>query len=247
MPNAAPAGTNLSYAQLKAVWLDASKGTRYHSNTWASLMAAIAEAESGGDPLATNPNDNNGRQTSWGLWQISNGTHAAPGPGWADPTGNARLAIGKLNSQGLSAWGTYDSGAYKRYLSDKTAADYTLTNAPSAVTQSEATSSAEAQKSCAWEVGWGGVPLFGFFGPKVAAGSVCLLSKSQLRGMAGVALLAVGGLVTMTGVNWIVFAAAGPKILGVAGAVIAPEAAAPTRALGARLRASRSRAPAPRS
>jgi Lysozyme like domain len=81
-------------------------------------MAAIAMAESGGKVQATNPNDNNGTQTSWGLWQVSNGDHTAP-PGWDTALGNARLAVAKLNSQGLKAWGTYTSGKYKQYLNGK--------------------------------------------------------------------------------------------------------------------------------
>lgn len=108
--------TTLSYAQLEQVWLQASNGTKYHTQAWAALMAAIAEAESSGRTDATNPTDNGGRQTSWGLWQISTGTHAEPSPNWADPATNAQLAIQKLNTQGLGAWGTYTSGKYKQFL-----------------------------------------------------------------------------------------------------------------------------------
>jgi len=79
-------------------------------------MAAIALAESGGNPSATNPTDNGGTQTSWGLWQISLGNHNAPAPDWNNPYTNAKLAIGKLNGQGLGAWGTYNSGAYKQFM-----------------------------------------------------------------------------------------------------------------------------------
>ena len=79
-------------------------------------MAAIAQAESGGNPLAVNLTDNGGRQTSWGLWQISDGTHNEPVPNILDPNVNATQAVAKLKSQGLTAWGTYDSGAYLRYL-----------------------------------------------------------------------------------------------------------------------------------
>jgi murein DD-endopeptidase MepM/ murein hydrolase activator NlpD len=82
----------------------------------AVILAAIAMAESGGNPNALNPNDNNGRQSSYGLWQISTGTHAAPAQNWNDPLTNARLAVQKLRSQGWKAWGTYTSGAYERYL-----------------------------------------------------------------------------------------------------------------------------------
>jgi hypothetical protein len=102
----------LSYSQLEGVWTQAGGDP-----SLAPLMAAIAEAESSGDPTATNPTDNNGTQTSWGLWQISNGDHSEPDPNWADPLTNARLALAKYRSpQGLGAWGTYTSGAYRNFL-----------------------------------------------------------------------------------------------------------------------------------
>jgi hypothetical protein len=80
-------------------------------------MAAIALAESGGIAGNTNPTDNGGTQTSWGLWQISDGTH-----GWSyggdpyDPINNERVALQKYHGQGLGAWGTYTSGAYRQFL-----------------------------------------------------------------------------------------------------------------------------------
>lgn len=100
-----------TYQQLEDIWVQA--GGRADM---AALMAAIALAESSGDPYSQNDTDNYGRQTSWGLWQISTGDHNQPSPMWSDPTTNARLAIQKLNSQGLSAWGTYTSGAYLQYF-----------------------------------------------------------------------------------------------------------------------------------
>jgi hypothetical protein len=105
-----------SFSQLEQIWLSAAKGTKYSSKAWAALMAAIALAESAGNPDATNPTDNNGAQTSWGLWEISLGNHDEPSPDWSNPAVNAQLAIGKLSTQGLSAWGTYTSGAYKKFL-----------------------------------------------------------------------------------------------------------------------------------
>lgn len=108
--------TNYTFAQLEGIWLQASQGTKYNTQAYAALMAAIALAESSGNPNATNPTDNGGRQTSWGLWQISNGTHSSVSPSWNNPVTNAQLAIQKLNTQGLTAWGTYDSGAYKKFL-----------------------------------------------------------------------------------------------------------------------------------
>jgi hypothetical protein len=100
-----------SYAQLEAI---AKQGG--FPDSMLALMAAIAMAESGGDASATNPNDNGGTQTSWGLWQISNGNHAMPVPNILDPVVNAQQAWAKYNSQGLGAWGTYTTGKYKSYL-----------------------------------------------------------------------------------------------------------------------------------
>lgn len=109
----APGYPHLTYSQLEQVWIQAGG-----SKALAPLMAAIALAESGGYAGATNPTDNGGTQTSWGLWQISNGTHSSPAPAGTDPYNpleNARLAVQKYNSQGLGAWGTYTSGAYRQY------------------------------------------------------------------------------------------------------------------------------------
>lgn len=102
---------NLTFAQLESV---AEQGG--FSAAMAPLMAAIALAESSGNPNSTNPTDNGGKQTSWGLWQISLGNHNEPAPNWNDPVENAKLAYGKWKSQGLWAWGTWQSGAYKKYL-----------------------------------------------------------------------------------------------------------------------------------
>lgn len=106
-----PASDTLSYGQLEELWIQAG-GPR----AVAPLMAAIAMAESGGNRLANNYTDNGGTQTSWGLWQISNGTHQWPGG--ADPNNamaNAKYAVAKYRTQGLGAWGTYTSGAYRQY------------------------------------------------------------------------------------------------------------------------------------
>jgi hypothetical protein len=99
-----------TYGQLEQLWISAG-GPR----ALAPLMAAIALAESGGNPEATNPTDNGGTQTSWGLWQVSDGTHNQPVQGILEPLVNAKAAVAKYKSQGLRAWGTYDSGAYEQY------------------------------------------------------------------------------------------------------------------------------------
>jgi hypothetical protein len=106
------------YGQLEELWIRAG-GPR----ALAPLMAAIALAESSGNTTSNNYADNNGTQTSWGLWQISDGTHNWPGTADPnDPLANARYAVAKYRSQGLSAWGTYDSGAYKQYYKSGVAA-----------------------------------------------------------------------------------------------------------------------------
>lgn len=77
------------------------------SPQWAPTMAGIAIAESTGDPNSNNYVDNSGKQTSWGLWQISNGTHSSPAPAGENPDNpqvNAKMAVAKLNSQGTGAW-----------------------------------------------------------------------------------------------------------------------------------------------
>jgi hypothetical protein len=103
--------TTYTYAQLEEIWIQGGG-----NKALAPLMAAIALAESAGNPDAKNATDNGGMQTSWGLWQISLGNHNAPASNWNDPVENARLAVGKLDSQGLGAWGTYTSGAYKQFM-----------------------------------------------------------------------------------------------------------------------------------
>jgi len=123
-----------TYGQLETLWTQAGG-----SKALAPLMAAIALAESGGNPGALNTTDNNGTQTSVGLWQVSNGTHNYPAS-WATPQGNAAEAVAKYQSQGLDAWGTYTSGAYQQYYQGSTPASAlpqggstqqaTLTSAP---------------------------------------------------------------------------------------------------------------------
>jgi hypothetical protein len=217
---------DLSYAQLKGVWRTAAQGTQYDTNYWASLMAAIAEAESSGDPLATNPTDNDGTQTSWGLWQISLGNHDAPSPNWADPVENATLAIGKLDDQGLSAWGTYDSGAYQAFLSDKTAADLTdIPTGPDAATQGQLTAAATAQANCAWAIKWGGIPDTSLLHRVVSlnqssgnlgGGQICIVSNSQARALLGAWLLLGGAAIALVGLAWAGKAAAIGELVRVA-------------------------------
>lgn len=88
--------------QLEQLWIEAGGKAAL-----APLMAAIAIAESGGNPNAHNTSG------AAGLWQIL----GQPFPGNVyNPLTNAKMAVAKYNSQGLGAWATYTSGAYKQYL-----------------------------------------------------------------------------------------------------------------------------------
>lgn len=103
-------GPQYSFAELEGLWINAGG-----SRTTAPIAAAIALAESGGCSVAQNPVDNNGTQTSWGIWQISDGTHNMPVPDIYSPAVNAQQAIEKYKGAGntFDDWGTYTSGAYK--------------------------------------------------------------------------------------------------------------------------------------
>lgn len=128
---------NLTNAELQALWIAAGGDP-----SWASTMAAVAQAESdGGDPNIVNNTAGEGGPYegvtgSYGLWQI-NCSHveslgvawfamspAIPfgkegdsnGP-WSVPIANAQAAVMVFNSQGAGAWTTYKNGAYKKYLS----------------------------------------------------------------------------------------------------------------------------------
>ncbi len=103
--------TQYSYSQLETLWLDTAKGTQYATNAWAELMAAIAMAESSGNSDAYNASG------ASGLWQILGAVNSSDQSQLMDPTVNAHEALLKLQSQGLAAWTTYTSGAYKQFLS----------------------------------------------------------------------------------------------------------------------------------
>lgn len=94
-----------TYRQLESLWLSAG-GRR----SLAPVMAAIAEAESGGNPKAENASG------ATGLWQILGAVRPADQSHLTSPQVNAREAVLKDQTQGLGAWTTYTSGAYKKFL-----------------------------------------------------------------------------------------------------------------------------------
>lgn len=187
----------LSYQALESLWTSAGGPVEL-----APTMAAIAIAESGGDPssLNTTPPD-----YSVGLWQINYYGDMLPGRTRefgapmalrASPTAQARAAVAIYRQQGLRAWSTYTSGAYKRYLNG---AGYNGSDGPPAdgstdtgtVTQASDTSKADC--------------LVGFSLPVV--GYTCLLTKGQGRAILGSLLCASGAIVG--GLGLIILAAYG--------------------------------------
>lgn len=77
-------------------------------------MAAIALAESSGR-MDAQDDDSNGT-VDLGLWQINSIHGYDPNQLVNNANYNTKAAIAVLNSQGLGAWSTYNSGAYKKYL-----------------------------------------------------------------------------------------------------------------------------------
>lgn len=176
---------NLTYSQLEGLWIKNGGST-----SLAPIMAAIALAESGGDPHAENQTDNKGKQSSFGLWQISTGTHTAPSPNWSDPNVNAQLAVAKLKSQGLKAWGTYTSGAYKAHLANGVPPTDPGTSGALGTTPvvGSTTPVSTVDDTCAWS----------FHFP--VAGNTCLVSHVQLRQSLSILVTATGVVIALVGV-----------------------------------------------
>jgi hypothetical protein len=175
--------TTYSYSQLEGLWVNAGG-----SKALAPLMAAIAEAESGGNPAAENTTDNGGAQTSWGLWQISNGTHAEPVPNILSPTVNAQQAVAKYQSQGLGAWGTYTSGAYKAFINNGTTPDTSVSSAGATATLDSSTTNTD----CA--ISFPGLDL-----GVTSIGSGCLVTYGTERAIISGLILGAAGLLALVG------------------------------------------------
>lgn len=106
-------GGTMSYAAIEGVWIKAGGPPQL-----APVMAAVAFAESSGIPSNIQKGQPYG-QTGWGLWQITPG-NSVPQYGIDQqmliPLNNARAAVYKYRSQGLTAWTTWRDGAYIQYL-----------------------------------------------------------------------------------------------------------------------------------
>lgn len=175
---------NLTYSQLEGLWIKNGG-----SASLAPVMAAIALAESKGNPNARNDKDNNGTQSSFGLWQISTGTHSPPASNWADPNENAKLAVGKYKSQGLKAWGTYTSGDYKQFLANGVPpSDPSVGGALGTTPVVATTDVSSVDSTCAWS----------FHFP--VAGSTCLVSHVQLRQALSILITGTAVVIGLVGV-----------------------------------------------
>lgn len=93
-----------SFGQLESFWIDAGGPPKL-----AAVMAAIGLAESGGRNVRQKGQPP--ARTGWGIWQITPG-----GPALLNPRRNAEAAVQKYHQQGLRAWTTYTTGAYKAHL-----------------------------------------------------------------------------------------------------------------------------------
>jgi cell wall-associated NlpC family hydrolase len=96
-----------TYAQLKQLWIRAG-GSAY----WAPVAAAIAKAESGGNPSTINRNTNG--SIDRGLWQI-NSVHGNLST--TNPLANAKAAV-KISNNGTNwdPWSAFSNGSYEKYL-----------------------------------------------------------------------------------------------------------------------------------
>lgn len=203
------ASSKLSYQAIESLWTSAGG-----SKALAPVMAAIAIAESGGRPDALN---DTAPDYSVGLWQINyygsmragrTREFGSPSALMASPTAQARAAVAIERQQGLGAWSTYTSGAYRKYLNG---ADYSGggndVSGGGVATGTDASTSATAASykddpKC----------LIGMDIPLV--GGVCLLTKGQARAILGALLIGSGGIIT--GAGLIILAAYGLKASGAA-------------------------------
>jgi hypothetical protein len=103
-------GSEYSFSQLETLWTNAGGDPSV-----APQMAAIAIAESSGNPTASHT-DSDGT-TDYGLWQI-NSVHGFNSAGLtSNPAYNAQAAVAVYNSQGFGAWSTYGNSNYETALS----------------------------------------------------------------------------------------------------------------------------------
>lgn len=116
-PSSLPAlsGGNLPSDNLSHynVWQLAELALAAGFNEQSVVAAAVATAESSGNPTAVRQ-DSNGTHDV-GLWQV-NSVHGYSDSDMEVPSKNVAAAYEVYKSSGWGAWTTYSSGAYKKYL-----------------------------------------------------------------------------------------------------------------------------------
>lgn len=207
--------TQLSYQALESLWTSAGGKPEL-----APIMAAIAIAESGGNPSSLNDNPHTG-DYSVGLWQINyygdmladrTRAYGSPQALRASPTAQARAAVSIYNGQGLKAWTTYTSGAYKRYLqgSNYHGADPVGDTSSSSGgdggsggsgSDGSGGAASNAGDDCAWSLT---LPV---------VGKTCVVSRHALNAGIGGFLMTGGVLISITGL--IILAAYGFQRTGI--------------------------------
>lgn len=100
-----------TFDRLVDLWLQAGGDPLKARN-----MAAIAIAESGGDPAAKNFNADQSEDR--GLWQINSSAWPQFNPPYDlfDPVANAKAAIVVEREQGITAWATWNNGSAAKVL-----------------------------------------------------------------------------------------------------------------------------------
>ena len=197
-----------TYAQLQGLWI-ANGGNR----AVAPLAAAIALAESSGQSAVTSANPDGG--VNVGLWQLDT---KGKGAGHTvaqlqDPATNAAVAVaGSKNGTDWSAWATFVSGAYKRFMNGSTTPDM---NVPGGAHLTAATSAdSAAGPDCAFSIGGQHIGILFGHGPSLP--SACILRKTEVRALMGALILGAGALVMMPGL--VIVMAYGFKASGAAAA-----------------------------
>lgn len=197
--------STLTYAQLEGLWI-ANGGNK----AVAPLAAAIAEAESSGITDATSPNPDGG--TNVGLWQLDT---KGKGAGYSaaqlkDPATNAAVTVqGSSNGTDWSAWETYVSGAYKRFMSASTTPD---PNVPTATSATLAASQQQASAGADCALSLGGQHIGILFGHGPTLPSACLIRKTEVRALMGGLIMLAGALMMLPGI--VIVVAAGFKATG---------------------------------
>lgn len=206
-----------SFDQLKQIWIDNGGNTQY-----ASIAAAVALAESGGNSSSISPTNSNGTNDQ-GLWQISR--HGID-PSLQDPNLNARIAIQMSNNgtnwgpwstaynDGRGGGGRYGgpknpqyfgpSSPFWKYLRGTGAAVPTGSAYPN--TLASTSTQTGNDDDCLWKLGIG--PVKG-----------CIINRSQGRAVGGVLLMTAGGLIATVGVILLV-TAKNPEFVGAIGRML---------------------------